>query len=92
MTLKEMNMQTRVERGMAEDRFTGAIEAQTSKIPSSGYLVAALGSMAVSAYLKAQGNDDWSLFVGQWAPSFLLLGIYNKLVKQHGSDAYSKAA
>jgi hypothetical protein len=92
MTLKEMNMQTRVERGTAEDRFTGAIEAQTSKIPSSGYLVAAIGSMAVSAYLKAQGNNDWSLFVGQWAPSFLLLGIYNKLVKQHGSDAYSKAA
>jgi hypothetical protein len=32
------------------------------------------------------------LFVGQWAPAFLILGVYNKLVKQHGSDAYSKAA
>jgi hypothetical protein len=27
-----------------------------------------------------------ALFVGQWAPTFLLLGIYNKLVKQFGSD------
>jgi hypothetical protein len=24
--------------------------------------------------------------LGQWAPTFLLLGIYNKLVKQLGSD------
>jgi hypothetical protein len=28
-----------------------------------------------------------ALFVGQWAAPFLLLGIYNKMVKQHGSDA-----
>jgi hypothetical protein len=27
-----------------------------------------------------------ALFVGQWAPTFLLLGIYNKLVKLHGSE------
>jgi len=25
--------------------------------------------------------------VGQWVAPFLLLGIYNKMVKQHGSDA-----
>ena len=27
-----------------------------------------------------------SNFVGQWAPTFLLLGIYNKIVKVAGSD------
>jgi hypothetical protein len=27
-----------------------------------------------------------ALFVGQWAPTILILGLYNKLVKQHGSD------
>jgi hypothetical protein len=27
-----------------------------------------------------------ALFVGHWAPTFLLLGIYNKLVKLLGSD------
>jgi hypothetical protein len=42
--------------------------------------------MAVSAAMQMLGNKHVSLFVGQWAPSFLLLGIYNKLVKQHGSD------
>ena len=25
-------------------------------------------------------------FVGQWAPTFLILGLYNKMVKLHGSD------
>jgi hypothetical protein len=86
-----MNMATKV-YGEREDRFTGAIEAQTSKLPSTAYLGMAIGSMAVSATLKLLGRDEWALFVGQWAPSFLLLGVYNKLVKQHGSDAFSQAA
>jgi hypothetical protein len=77
---------------MREDEFTGAIESQTSKIPSTGYLSMALGSIAASAVLKAVGRDEWALFVGQWAPTFLILGLYNKLVKQLGSDAYSRAA
>ena len=50
------------------------------------YLWAALGSMAVSATLKVLRKDEEALFVGQWAPSFLLLGVYNKLVKQLGKD------
>jgi hypothetical protein len=85
-------MQDRVRIGVAEDRFTGAIESQTSKIPSSGYLAAAFGAIAASAILKIVGKDDWALFVGQWPAAFLLMGVYNKMVKQHGSDAYSEAA
>ncbi len=85
-------MESRVYRGEREDRFTGMIEAQTSKIPSTGYLAAAIGAMAGSAVLKILGRDEWALFVGQWAPAFLILGVYNKMVKQHGSDAYSNAA
>jgi hypothetical protein len=45
--------------------------------------------MAASAILKATGKQHWSLFVGQWAPAFLIMGLYNKLVKQLGSDAYT---
>jgi hypothetical protein len=83
-------METRVERGQArEDRVTGAIESVTSQAPSSTYLGLALGSMAASAVLKLMGKDDWAIFVGQWAAPFLIMGIYNKIVKQHGSDAES---
>jgi hypothetical protein len=85
-------MESKVYQGQHEDPITGAIEAQTSKVPSSGYLALAIGSIAISATLKLMNKQDWALFVGQWAAPFLLLGVYNKLVKQHGSDAWSRAA
>lgn len=81
----------RVNRGEArEDQFTSAIEKQTSQVPSSAFLALALGSMAVSALMKAWNKNHGALFVGQWAAPFLLLGIYNKMVKQHGSDGSSQ--
>jgi len=84
-------METRVERGQVqEDRVTGAIENVTSKAPSSLFLGLAIGSMAASAILKILEKDEWALFVGQWAAPFLLLGSYNKMVKQHGSDASAR--
>jgi hypothetical protein len=76
--------------GAQEDDFTSMIESKTSQIPSSAFLGAALASMAGSAVLKATGKEHAALFVGQWAAPFLLLGIYNKLVKQLGSDAQSR--
>ena len=83
-------METRVERGQArEDRVTGAIERQTSVVPSGLFLGLALGSIAVSVVLKLSGKNHWALFVGQWAAPFLIMGNYNKMVKQHGSDATS---
>jgi hypothetical protein len=69
-----------------EGPVASAIEEYTAKLPSDTYLWAALGSMAVSATLKLMKKDEEALFVGQWAPSFLLLGVYNKLVKQLGHD------
>src|SRR6201984_1479360 len=84
--LRSYTMQDKVRNGGAEDRVTGAIESQTSKIPSSGYLAAACGAIAASAILKVVGKDDWALFVGQWPAAFMLMGVYNKIVKQHGSE------
>ena len=79
---------SKVSRGdVAEDRVTGTIERQTSQVPSSVFLGLAIGSMAASAILQIAGKDHWALFVGQWAAPFLFMGNYNKMVKQHGSDA-----
>lgn len=61
------------------------IEQQTAKLPSDTFLWAALGSMAASLVLQLAGKQQTSLFIGQWAPSFLLFGIYNKIVKVAGS-------
>lgn len=62
------------------------IEEQTSKIPSDVFLWASFASMAASAILQFTAKRKESLFVGQWAAPFLLLGIYNKMVKQFGHD------
>lgn len=78
----------RVRRGeVQEDQITAAIEKVTSQVPTSAYLAMALGSMAVSVGLHLSNRKHEALFVGQWAAPFLILGIYNKLVKQHGSDS-----
>lgn len=69
-----------------EDQLTAAIEKVTSQAPSTVFLALALGSMAISAALQIANRKHESQFLGQWAAPFLLLGIYNKLVKQHGSD------
>lgn len=84
---------TRVYQGEAlEDDFTGSIEKRTAQVPSSIFLGLALGSIAASLVLKMMKHDNWALFVGQWPAPFLILGNYNKMVKQHGSDAISRAA
>ena len=70
----------------AEGPIARTLEQQTAKLPSDLFLWAAVGSIIASLVLKVVDKRHDSTFVGQWAPTFLLLGIYNKLVKQHGSD------
>ena len=80
----------RVRAGEAqEDQVTAMIEKFTAPVPSSAYLALAIASIAVSVTLQITQKEkaNPALFVGQWVAPFLLLGIYNKLVKQHGSDA-----
>jgi hypothetical protein len=70
----------------AEGTVARTIEEQTAKLPSDTFLWAAGASIAASAVLQAMGNRHASVFVGQWAPTLLILGLYNELVKQLGSD------
>jgi hypothetical protein len=64
-----------------EGRATRELETKTAQIPSVGFLAMAVGSMAVSATLMLMGRKQAANFVGQWAPSLLIIGVYNKLVK-----------
>jgi hypothetical protein len=68
-----------------------AIESQTSKLPSDTFLWAAIGSMTASLTLKLFKQDHLALFVGQWAAPFLILGLYNKIVKLEGHDSIEKS-
>ena len=63
-----------------------SIEQQTAKLPSDTFLWAAIGSMAGSLVMMAMGQEKKANFIGQWAPTFLILGLYNKMVKLQGSE------
>jgi len=65
----------------AEGNLTRLIEQQTAKIPSDVFLFAALAAMSTSLGLFVVGKESASRFVGMWAPTLLIMGVYNKLVK-----------
>ena len=52
----------------------------TDQVPGEVWYWAALGSIVASAVLFASDKRDWSLFVGQWPPTFLLFGLFHKLL------------
>jgi hypothetical protein len=75
-----------------EGKATTAIERRTSRLPSSFYLSLAIGSMGLSAAVllsrtsrrarrKLGDTTGLANFIGQWAPTLLVIGLYNKLVK-----------
>jgi hypothetical protein len=69
-----------------EDSVTKTIEAQTEQIPSVAFLGLAIASMAASLIFMIMGRRNVANFIGQWAPTILIMGLYNKTVKQLGSD------
>jgi hypothetical protein len=82
-------MDFRVRPGeIQEDQLTALMESYSSRWPTSLFMGAAFASILGSALLKSQGKHQHALFVGQWAAPFLILGLYNKTVKQHGSDTH----
>jgi hypothetical protein len=73
----------------SEGSVARAIERRTAKLPSDLFLWAALGSIAASLVLEMSGREEKAHWIGQWVAPFLLLGIYNKIVKVAGSDRMS---
>jgi hypothetical protein len=69
-----------------EGRVARTIEQQTAKMPSDWFLWAAVGSIAASLGFKIAGEHKTANFIGQWTQTFLILGLYNKMVKLHGSE------
>ncbi len=74
------------QNGHTEGKVAKMLEEQTAKLPSDVYLWAAVGSMALSLGCFLSGKKHTGLFFGQWAPSLLVIGLYNKLVKVEGHD------
>jgi hypothetical protein len=73
----------------SEGTVARTIEEQTAQLPSDVFLWAAGASIVGAMTMKMMGKHQDALFVGQWAAPFLLLGVYNKIVKVAGSDRLS---
>ncbi len=68
-------------------RIVHAIEERSAQIPPIGFMGLAVGSMILSAALEVfSKKKEYGNFVGLWAPSFLMMGIYNKLVQMQSSE------
>jgi hypothetical protein len=77
-------------RSRTEDEFTRTVEEYTSAIPSSAYLGVAFGAMALSLLFQLTGQGKWGNFIAQWVPTWLIIGLYNKLVKLEGHDQFDR--
>ncbi|GAC1430315.1 MAG: hypothetical protein PVS3B3_38890 [Ktedonobacteraceae bacterium] len=53
----------------------------TDRVPAQIWYWAALGSIITSATLFLMNKRDWSIFVGQWPPTFMLFGLFHKLLQ-----------
>ncbi len=84
--MRNRNSNNVAERTHAEGPVARAIEEQTAKIPSDVFLWAAGGAVAASLLLHLTGKKQAGNFVGQWVPTILVAGVYNKLVKLQGHD------
>lgn len=50
------------------------------EVPSSVYFGMTLGSIAASALFYLLGKRQTALFVGEWAPTFLVSALFYKLL------------
>ena len=74
----------------SEDEFTKTIEKYTASIPSSAYLAVAIGAMGFSLFCQLVGRGKWGNSIAQWVPTWLIIGLYNKVVKQEGHDQFDR--
>lgn len=75
-----MDVNTREE--IKEGGLTRRVEEQTAKIPSINWLGLAVGSMALSAATTLIFQRRvLGTFFGLWAPTLMIIGLYNKMVK-----------
>lgn len=70
----------------SEDSFTKSVEEYTASLPSSAFLGVAIGAMMLSLAFQLAGRGKWGNFIAQWVPTWLIIGVYNKLVKLEGHD------
>jgi hypothetical protein len=60
-------------------------------VPSQLWYILGIGSVLASLLLQAIGMKNWADFVGKWPPTFLLVGLYHKLLRPGDENATGQA-
>ena len=68
-----------------EDTFTKTVEKYTATLPSSTYLGIAVGLWQF-LWPANSGLDEMGELYRSLGPTWLIIGVYNKLVKLEGHD------
>lgn len=85
-----MAMHAEVNENTQQYREAHGVERAPARIPSNTFLVLGGASILASAVLKFTRRDELSLFVGQWAPTFFILGTFSKLMQRtRATPAYT---
>lgn len=91
--MDDLRTESRISGGVGttvqgEQKEAGMIESQAIKLPTDAFLWAAGASIVVSLSLQMMGRKEDALFVGQWVPSFLILGLHSRLMRSTGAEPY----
>ena len=57
-----------------------------STIPSAAFIYAMLASVLASAVLYLMGRRHTALFIGEWAPTFVAIGLFYKFLRPSGRN------
>jgi hypothetical protein len=66
---------------MQQGEPTQAMMEAQERLPTAAFAIAAGASVVASAILFARKQRDWGLFVGEWAPTFLITGLFYKMLR-----------
>jgi hypothetical protein len=86
MNTTQTNQERTDQEHRGEGKTTQMIEKTTAAIPSGVFLGLAGAAIVGSLALKLLGRHSTANFVGEWVPTILMLGLYNKVVKVLGSE------
>jgi hypothetical protein len=64
-----------------------AAERAASTLPSSTFLIAAVGSLAASAVLRWAGKKGFAMVVGELIPTLVLVTLYRKFAAGMSSSS-----
>ncbi len=67
-----------------------AIFEVVDQVPSQLWYTLGMLSIVLSLVFQLMGKKNWADFVGKWPPTFLLVGLYHKLLRPGSEDAVGK--